>query len=241
MRGSFIRAMRWATAVTLAMVTVWPLRASAVAYGSAAVELELMPGVRAQRVPVVCRFTRMVSQDCFEWRAWGFALPPAGAAVRVNMLAAVGRRIVAALEGSVLYTDDRGVTWQSARIDGPQTVRAIDFEPGGRFGAAVGTHGTLWTSSDAGQTWRVRRDSGNDTLVDVLVLGQTVVWSDDHGAVRVSPDGGTTVRTLTNRARDAMPVMVRFDRAVWIRLEGSRWFCVRDDGVPERVERSPWG
>ncbi|MEZ4411208.1 MAG: hypothetical protein R3A52_32715 [Polyangiales bacterium] len=222
-------------------VTALPGVADAVAYGSAPVEIELMPGVRVHRAPTLCLATRLAGPDCFTWTAQGMTLPPPTLSLRVNTFAGAGERIVAGLEGSVVYSDDRGATWSRAEIDGPQAVRAMAFDVDGRFGAAVGTNGSLWTSDDGGARWRLRRDGGGRVLVDVAVLGSLVVWSDDHGGVRISTDGGSTLRTLAERAREEMPVMVRFDGAVWIRLEGTRWFRVRGDGVPERVERSPWG
>ncbi len=232
MRGALIAA---------ACLALAPTRAEAVAYGAAPTEIELMPGVRVHRAPTVCFATRLAGPDCFAWTATGMSLPPPSLSLRVNMFAAAGSRVVAALEGSVVYSDDRGATWSRAEIEGPQAVRSVAFDADGRFGAAVGTNGSLWTSDDGGARWRLRRDGGGRVLVDVAVLGSLVVWSDDRGSVRISTDGGSSLRTLAERAREEMPVMVRFDGAVWIRLEGTRWFRVRGDGVPERVERSPWG
>ena len=95
------------------------------------------------------------------------------------------------------------------------------FDDATGFGAAVGTNGTVWSTADRGQSWRTRRDVG-DVLVDVAVLGHVVAWTSIRGLVQVSADGGTSVRTLSERARGPMPVMSTWQDQLWIRVRGAR-------------------
>ncbi len=234
--------------VTLCAVLWWALapgQAEALPFGTTAGRVVLGEGVYADRVPAPCVYSTVYTPGCFSWVPEGFALPPPSMGTRVNMLAATARgRIVAALEGGgMAFTDDRGTTWHRARMDGMMpSPRTLAFDDRSDFGAAVGVGGTLWTTDDGGARWRVRRDGGlGGDLVDVAVVGHTVALTDAVGGVWVSTNGGGSVRTLATRARDAMPVLGVHGGAVWIRMEGGRWWRAGRDGSVERQERGPWG
>jgi len=216
----------------------------ALPFGTTPGRVNLGEGVHADRVAAPCVYSTVYTTGCFAWVPEGFAMPPPGMGTRVNMLAVTGRgRIVAALEaGGVAYSDDRGAGWFRARMDGMMpSPRALSFDDRSDFGAAVGVGGTLWTTDDGGARWRVRRDGGlGGDLVDVAVAGQTVAMSDAVGGVWVSTNGGSSVRTLATRAQHAMPVMGVHQGAVWIGIEGGRWWRAGRDGSVERQERGPW-
>lgn len=226
-------------ALVLASGAAWALP-----FGATAGRVVLGQGVYADRVTAPCMYTTVLTTGCFAWTAEGFALPPPGFGTRVNMLAATPRgRIVAALEaGGIAFTDDRGATWYRGRSEGMSpSPRALAFDERSDFGAALGANGTLWTTDDGGARWRTRRDGGlGGDLVDVAVAGHTVVVRDALGGVWVSTDGGTSVRTLQSRARDAMPVLGPYGGAVWIGLDGGQWWRAGRDGSVERQERPPW-
>ena len=213
----------------------------AVGWGTSPVDIPLGDGVTAHREPTRCLTVYGYLQGCVVWRLEGLAPPPIGIAPQVHMFArGPGARIFAAVDNGVLFTDDAGAVWSRASWDGAQSPRALAFDDATGFGAAVGTDGTVWTSVDRGQSWRTRRNVGN-TFVDVAVLGQVVAWTSIRGLVQVSADGGTSVRTLSERARGPMPVMATFHNLLWIRIDGAQWWRVDREGAVERAERSPWG
>ena len=68
-----------------------------------------------------------------------------------------------------------------------------------------------------------------------------MAFSDAMGGVWVSFDEGVSVRTLSDGARGAMPVMAVHQRTLWIRVEGRRWWRADANGTLEEAARSPWG
>ena len=215
--------------------------ALAIGWGTSPADVALGDGLVAHREPVLATNPwNGYLAGVVTWRLVGLAPPPGVGATQIhNFALGRGGRVFAAVDDGVLYTDDRGARWVRASWDGAQSPRALAFDAATGFGAAVGTNGTVWTTSDSGQSWRTRRDVG-DTLVDVAVLGGVVAWTSSRGLVQVSADGGTSVRTVCERARGPMPVMASHDGLLWIRIDGARWWRVDRDGAVERAERSPW-
>lgn len=234
--------MRLPHAPLFAALTLASAPVGAVAYGTAPVTLDLGDGMRATRVPVPCGGVAYVGNGrCAQWSAVGFSIPgelPVGA---VHMFArARGGRLAMATAVGVWLSDDRGARWSPARIDEAVRPLALAFDPRSDFGAAVGPNGTVWTTEDRGQTWRARRDRAGPPLVDVAVLGRVIAFSDALGGVWVSRDEGVSVRTLSDLARGAMPVMAVHADTLWIRLEGRRWWRVDAHGSVEEANASPW-
>lgn len=228
-------AAPWITAALVGMSSgSW-----AVAYGTSPVTVSLGSGVWAERYPVPCGYP-LVGTTCFAWRLEGLVAPLPFSLSYANMFAAArGGRIVAAIRQGVVFTDDRGAHWRPSRWEAAQGPLSLAFDPGSDFGAAVGANGSLWTTDDRGETWRLRRDRSGQVLVDVAVVGRTVAFSDTHGGVWVSTDGGTSVRTLAERTEGAMPTMLVHRGAIWLLLQGSVWWRADAHGNVERVEHGP--
>jgi photosystem II stability/assembly factor-like uncharacterized protein len=71
----------------------------------------------------------------------------------VIALTQVGQRLVAGGErGRILLSDDKAASWQSAVSPASATITAIRFSEG--VGLAIGHHGTVLRSEDAGGTWQ---------------------------------------------------------------------------------------
>lgn len=227
-------------AASLSLLAAEP--AAAVAFGTAPVTVDLGDGMRAHRVPGPCSGVNGVGFGvCARWSVEGFSVPSELPVGEVRMFArARGARIAMATAAGLWLSDDRGARWSRARIDEAVTPLALAFDAGSDFGAAVGPNGTVWTTQDRGSTWRVRRDRSGPALVDVAVNGRIVAFSDALGGVWVSLDEGVSVRTLSDVARGAMPVMAVHRGSIWIRLEGRRWWRVDANGAIEEVARSPW-
>ncbi|TAK31568.1 MAG: hypothetical protein EPO40_05325 [Myxococcaceae bacterium] len=214
--------------------------ALAVGWGTTPVDIPLGADVSVHREPV-SYFAPLGFRTLTPTVTWSYRglLPPPFGTTQIHNFASSGARIFAALDDGVVFTDDRGAHWSRASWDGSQAPRAMAFDDASGFGAAVGTNGTVWTTTDRGQSWRTRRDVG-DVLVDVAVLGHVVAWTSIRGLVQVSADGGTSVRTLSERARGPMPVMSTWQSQLWIRVDGARWWRVDREGAAERADRSPW-
>ncbi len=233
-----MKTMAWAVmgACLLGGTTAW-----AIGWGTTPADVALGQGISAHREPSPLFALVGVPQRLSQvtWSLHGMAPPVDFGTTQIHNFANLGERVFAAIDSGLVFTDDRGGHWSAARWDGSQSPRAMAFDDASGFGATVGTNGTVWTSNDRGQTWRTRRDVG-DMLVDVAVLGRVVAWSSVRGMVQVSADGGTSVRTIAERARAAMPVMTTYQDNLWIRVDGASWWRVDREGSIARAERSPW-
>ena len=73
-------------------------------------------------------------------------------------LSLAGKRVLVAGEyGHILYSDDRGESWQQSRVPTTQMLTGIYFADENR-GWAVGHDGLILVSDDGGLNWRVQRD-----------------------------------------------------------------------------------
>jgi hypothetical protein len=97
----------------------------------------------------------------------------------------------------VLYTDDLGATWQTARWRWQTPPRAIAFDAGSTFGVAAGDGGYVWNTEDGGATWIDRRDAVGQTFEALWVVGRVCVLRDGHGVIWASRDGGFVLERLT--------------------------------------------
>jgi photosystem II stability/assembly factor-like uncharacterized protein len=87
------------------------------------------------------------------------ATPSALAAQRVLQATAVaGQRLVAAgARGHIVYSDDRGATWQQAKVPVSADLTALHFADAQR-GWAVGHEGVVLHTRDGGATWQLQLD-----------------------------------------------------------------------------------
>lgn len=70
-----------------------------------------------------------------------------------------GQAVAVGQQGGIWRSDDRLEDWARLELEGGEqvfeTLRAVDFDPEGRFGLATGEHGRLLRSLDGGRTWRL--------------------------------------------------------------------------------------
>lgn len=73
-------------------------------------------------------------------------------------VSSTGERLVAVGErGHILYSDDRGDSWQQARVPTTQMLTSVCFIDD-KHGWAAGHDGLILASDDAGSSWRIQRD-----------------------------------------------------------------------------------
>lgn len=101
------------------------------------------------------------------------------------------RAWVAGEGGTVLWSEDAGVTWQAADTGTNAKISAISFAPDAVSGVAVGDSGTVLMSSDGGETWRTVEAGADGALADVEFSGASTVWAvGANGTALQSRDGG---------------------------------------------------
>ncbi len=113
-------------------------------------------------------------------------------------LAAPGRQSpsAGAVAGSVRVarkTPPPAITWRwdNPRPQGDQ-LTGLSFS-GARSGWAVGTHGTVRHTTDAGLTWTARRTPSTADLFGVAAIGRRSAWAvGEGGTILRTTDGGAT-------------------------------------------------
>jgi photosystem II stability/assembly factor-like uncharacterized protein len=117
--------------------------------------------------------------------------------VQINGLLNLGSRVVAVGErGSILLSDDQGVSWQPARVDMQRnaTLTAVVALDDKRL-LAVGHDGWILRSLDAGSSWQEMRhdsDLGEPLLGIWTGGGDSVMAFGSFGKFYQSLDGGQT-------------------------------------------------
>ncbi|MDF2487887.1 MAG: glycosyl hydrolase [Pseudomonas sp.] len=121
--------------------------------------------------------------------------------VQVNALLKQGSRVVAVGErGSILLSDDQGVSWRSAAVE-PQRDAALTalIDLGNQRLLAVGHDGWILRSDDAGGRWQeVRHDAslGEPLLGAWSAGGERVLAYGSFGKFYQSDDAGLSWRSL---------------------------------------------
>ena len=107
------------------------------------------------------------------------SMPSTLAAQRVLQATAVaGQRLVAAgARGHIVYSDDRGATWQQAKVPVSADLTALHFV-NARLGWAVGHEGVVLHTRDAGATWQVQLDGRRANALVVEHLQQLPATTD---------------------------------------------------------------
>ncbi len=225
----FAGPQRWALTIAAAgaVLVATVGAAQSTRYNETVVTVDLGLGVTATRLGARRGRARGV-----RWSAVGFALPTtAGLGEPTTLAPAPGGRIVAALPNAFASTDDRGRTWRTAPLFSSQQPLAMSFDPANGFGVAVGTSGAVWTSTDRGTSWALRRDGGDDDLVAVAVLGRAFVMVSLRGGVFASVDGGTSLRQLAASPEPRPATFGLSNGVLWVALAGQRMWRVYDGWI----------
>lgn len=93
--------------------------------------------------------------------------------------------------GTILFTEDSGLTWEKATLIGDLDTRlnAVFFSSTG--GWAVGNRGTIFYSNGGGRLWRQQRSTVTANLNDVFFTSSSNGWAiGDKGVIVRTRDGG---------------------------------------------------
>ena len=133
--------------------------------------------------------------------------------------------------GTVLWSEDAGETWQSANTGTTVALSAISFAPDGVSGVVVGDAGTVLMSSDGGRTWRSVYD-GEGALRDVEFAGVSGVWAvGESGTALHSRDGGATWSNMdVGASAEANLLDVAFDGSAGAITGEGGFVATTDDG-----------
>lgn len=133
------------------------------------------------------------------WHPVGFVFGPRPDLVRARSFSGDGRgRVIAATERDVIYSDDRGRSWQRALFNGVNRPQLFALDPETRFGVAL-AEGAVHLTDDGGASWRFVRELPGRRLVQAVVQGRNAVLGDGAGGLWAVIRGGD-VEVLSDAA-----------------------------------------
>jgi photosystem II stability/assembly factor-like uncharacterized protein len=106
------------------------------------------------------------------------------AAQRLLQASAVaGQRLIAAgARGHIVYSDDRGATWQQAKVPVSADLTALHFA-NARLGWAVGHEGVVLHTRDGGASWQVQLDGRRANALVLARVRQLAAAAADPAAL----------------------------------------------------------
>jgi len=103
-------------------------------------------------------------------------------------------------QGTLLRTEDGGITWSKARVDMPRRQALFAVHVAGSRGIAVGAYGSYLESADGGRTWRSRPIGPADFdrhLTGIAAVGlDGLIVAGEAGTLLASSDGGARWQAL---------------------------------------------
>lgn len=125
-------------------------------------------------------------------KRWQLIVGPTNAALARGQF--LSDKVVLAIGtgGTVLRSNDAGLTWTSLTIDGLTDVKAVQALPDGSRTWLLGGDGKLFVSSDSGASWRVQPSgTGATALTQMFALDSKSLWLlDQLGRLRLTDSGG---------------------------------------------------
>ncbi len=104
--------------------------------------------------------------------------------------------------GTILFTEDAGITWNRALINGKSSPRfsALYFN-GGRVGWAVGSSGSVFQTFNSGRAWRAQKSGTTERLNDVVFLDSAEGWAiGDEGVILHTTTAGNIWQKIDSRS-----------------------------------------
>lgn len=99
---------------------------------------------------------------------------------------------VAGYYGTILYSGDRGDTWEIQKSNTKESLYALIF-PDNKTGWVVGSKGTILHTGNRGKKWEKQVCPTDENLLDVFFISPTTGWiSGTFGTVLHTVNGGKT-------------------------------------------------
>lgn len=176
------------------------------------------------------------------WRPVGFVFGTRPDLARALTFSGDGRgRILAATERDVLYSDNRGLSWQRAAFNGITRPQLLAMEPETRFGVAL-ADGAVHVTEDGGASWRFVREIPSRRLTQAVVLGRNALLTDGNGVWALVNGGELLVLSEAgaNSAQGAPPQLQVTEGALVASDREGRAWRVLPRGTIERLEGATW-
>ena len=162
--------------------------------------------------------------------------------VRARTFSGDGRgRVIASTERDVIYSDDRGRSWQRASFNGVNRPQLFALDPETRFGIAV-AEGAIHVTEDGGASWRYLRELPSRRVVQAVVHGRNAVLSDGAGGMWAVVQGGELqVLSEAGSARGLAQLAVAGDAIVASDAEGRVTRVLPNGSIERDTGATRWG
>ena len=165
-----------------------------------------------------------------------------------NTITQVGDRLLTAgAMGEILYSDDKGSHWTSAKLsqDRQALLVSVAFAPDKKTGVAVGHEGWILRTKDAGSTWEelaFSKENGEPLMSIARLPSGDWITVGAFGRALESKDGGQTWQPLTLPAEVEDKHMNRIvssaDQQHWL-IVGERGLVLKSDDAGATWQTEP--
>jgi len=136
------------------------------------------------------------------------------------------------IDSILVYTDDKGLTWQRQRAPSRLELIHVDFVNEKR-GWIVGAGGTILTTEDGGTTWTTQTSGITSTIFHIDFRDEKRGWAvGERGVILRTIDGGQTWLSVASPVRSTL-LSVQFvtDNDGWIVGRGGSILRSEDGGL----------
>jgi hypothetical protein len=172
------------------------------------------------------------------WHPTGFVFGPRPDLSRAFAFAGDGRgRVIASTERDVIFSNDRGRTWQTASYNGTIRPRVMSIDTVTRFGIAA-AEGSIHVTDDGGASWRFLIELPQRDITRVVIAGSNAVLADYNGGMWAVVHGSEMV-TLSNGGTLSLlhgaPQFVVHNGAITASDDEGRTVHIAPNGTVERT------
>jgi photosystem II stability/assembly factor-like uncharacterized protein len=178
--------MRRLAALLLLLVPSWSLALAAASAACEAVDA----GAGPTSIWLLCKDRRvLLSPD--EGKTWQIRNITTDVQLRSVAFLDARRGFVVGSAGTLLGTEDGGVTWRKIPLPVTNNLTAIEFK--GEAGWIVGYGGVVLHTDDGGRTWAPQKSGGTQPLECLFFLDAQNGWAGGWiGNIMYTTDGGHT-------------------------------------------------
>jgi photosystem II stability/assembly factor-like uncharacterized protein len=111
--------------------------------------------------------------------------------------------VVVGAGGSILFTDDAGLSWSKASVFGDAEAKLNSvFFINQKNGWTVGSGGKIFQTINGGKTWREQKSNVTKDLTDIFFTSTATGWAiGDEGTILQTTTAGNVWTTVNSKAR----------------------------------------
>ncbi len=119
--------------------------------------------------------------------------------------------------GTILFTDDAGLSWNRATVQGePKTRFNSVFFVNQKYGWTVGAQGSIFQTGNGGKFWREQKSGADADLNDVFFLDTAEGWAiGNNGLILHTKTGGNVWTLKESKVRHKLEKIFFIGKSGW--------------------------